>query len=1091
MPLGGVTVRADWQIIEKREQSERAARRAALQLAVIAYGLIALALVALRSPAGLLQLIQVALFAAAFLFMPLYTTVRGREGDRRTLAVCALGLVLAVVLAFLTSPLTDLPLPGPGGLISPWFSLLIPAGMVGLLRWATRRHPGLSHELGLTRRAAVYHSAIGASLGIVLGFNLWIVASALPGGPRPTLPPAGTLAWLLATGTALTALGEELTLRGALFRMFAAESHGLRPSVFLRIITLGAPLYIAPILLSLQAGAIPMGLLYGTLFGILAIVLRYGFRSITASLAANVMFGVFMALVILAMNGHASIRRRTPPSLRWGFPLAAGVLAGLAMAAFYIAAAVEPRLIPFARLFAFLPVALSSYRRQNWLPGLAYTALFAFTFIWQAGWAAFAGEPGADLPAALTSSFLLLGTSLALHSTAAARGTREALADAARERGELLERTTSLDQVAWFVSQEAMADLGAEDAGLMVRNPVDDRWELYTQETILPAPQAPAGASLRLTDWLATRERETVIDDLWSDRRFEGGDRWRSLLAKPLRDPGGRLLAVLVLTHTYPGMFGPEDITALARLGGAAETALGHASAYERAGWASERLARQLAAIQRTARELNAELEPEAIAGRTLDCAMEITGASAGAILIEMGDLRPLVRSTTGGLGGYSRQSLRETSAATRAGLEEGPVDGLLLPSAGSRLLAPIRRESRPFGAIVLENAEVGAFISQDVQAVTSLTNHAAVALENARLFAQVQAEREKSQQIVLNIADGVLTLNAERRLTSLNPAAERLIGREAGDALGQGLCELLDCGADACPGTCARLERLLAGADGQERGWRRRPNGETGPVLKLSAGPLLQPERGAVVLLHDVTREEELAQFQRELVATFSHELRSPLANIDAVADLLLAGREPEHNSRWREMLELLKQQSRRLAGLAERTLDVARLDDGRWRLEPRPLPAGRTGEDAIDRWRLALPGHHLCLEADPAAGWVWADEVAVNTVLDNLVDNAAKYSPAGTTITVQVQAADGDFVSFAVIDQGQGIAPEERTRVFQRFRRGNATDSQRVYGYGLGLYVSERLVQAMGGRIWVEPGPLGGSQFVFTLPVREGGVT
>lgn len=820
------------------------------------------------------------------------------------------------------------------------------------------------------------------------------------------------------------------------------------------------------------------------------------------------------------MNGQARARARILPSFRFGFPLAAAVLAGFAMATFYLASTADPRLLPFARLLAFLPVALASYSRQSWLPGLAYTGSFSFAFLWQASWATVAGDPYADVAGALTSSILLLGTSLALYSMAMSRGSREALADAARERGELLERTTSLDRVAWFVCQEALADLGAEDAGLLVRNPVDDRWELYTQGGTVSTGSEAAPASLSLGGWLAERQTETVVDDLWTDGRFEGGGRWRSLLARPLRDPAGRLSAVLILAHTHPGMFGPEDITALERLTAAAETALGHASAYERVGSASERLARQLAAIQRTARELNAELEPEAIAGRTLDCAMEITGAAAGAILVEAAGLRPLVRSTTGGLTSYTRQALVDASAATRSDLADDPGDGLLLPSAGSRLLAPIRREGTPLGAIVLENATAGAFNGQDVQAVASLANHAAVALENARLFAQIRAEREKSQQIVQNIADGVLTLDGDRRVTALNPAAERLLGQDAPDVLGRKLCEVVDCGEETCPGTCRGLELLLAGVPVAETRWRRRSNGDAGPgsndeaphrtggsatrgangeathrakgemrpFLKLSAGRLLMPERGAVVLLHDVTREEELAQFQRELVSTFSHELRGPLANINAVADLLLGGGEPEKNGRWRELLGLLQQQSRRLGGLAERTLDVARLDDGRWRLEPRPLPAVLTAEEVVERWRLALPGHVLCLEADPDAGWVWADEVAVNTVLDNLVDNAAKYSPAGTAITVRVEIPQPGFVAFAVEDQGQGIAPEERMRVFQRFRRGDSSDSQRVYGYGLGLYVAGRLVEAMGGRIWVETGPVGGSRFVFTLPVREG---
>lgn len=299
MPLGEVAVRAGWRSIEQREQSERAARRALLQLAVLLYGLVALALAALQRASSLLQLVQVMLFAAAFLWMPLYTAARGRQGARKTLAAALLVLLAAMALAFLTSPLQSTPSLVPTAVLSPWFSLLIPFSMAVLLRWATRRHPGLSHELGLTRRAAIYHAAIGVGLGLALGFHLWTVASAVPNGPHPGLPAPGTVVWLLATGAGFASLGEELALRGALFRMFAAEARGLRPGVFLRIVTLGAPLYIAPIIVSLRPAAMPLGLLYGVAFGVLAVVLRSGLRSITASLAANVVFRVFLALVVL------------------------------------------------------------------------------------------------------------------------------------------------------------------------------------------------------------------------------------------------------------------------------------------------------------------------------------------------------------------------------------------------------------------------------------------------------------------------------------------------------------------------------------------------------------------------------------------------------------------------------------------------------------------------------------------------------------------------------------------------------------------------------------------------------------------------
>ena len=313
---------------------------------------------------------------------------------------------------------------------------------------------------------------------------------------------------------------------------------------------------------------------------------------------------------------------------------------------------------------------------------------------------------------------------------------------------------------------------------------------------------------MRLPGWLSERAQSVVIDDLWTDGRFEGSGTLRSLLARPLYDPGGRLLAVLVLTHSDPGMFGPEDITTLARLTSAAETALGHASAYERAGWASDRLARQLAAIQRTARELNAKLEPEAIAGRTLDCAIEIAGARAGAVLVEVDGLHPLVRSTNGGLSAPARQMLVQTAQGQRPDLENDVSAGVLIPGAGSRLLVPIRHGSRAFGALVIEIDRTRAFNGQDMQAVASLASHAAVALENARLFRQIQAEREKSQQIVRNMADGVLTLDGDRRVTSVNGAGERLLGLPGGDAVGLTLCELLDCGTEASPARQGRPVR-------------------------------------------------------------------------------------------------------------------------------------------------------------------------------------------------------------------------------------------------------------------------------------------
>ena len=270
------------------------------------------------------------------------------------------------------------------------------------------------------------------------------------------------------------------------------------------------------------------------------------------------------------MNLFPVQRRNVPENLRFGFPLAASMLAALVIMTFYVALVADTRLIPFARLLAVFPVLLSSYRRRDWWPGIAYTVFFASAFIWQAYWAVTGHDPNADVPGAFTASILLLGLSLVTYSMAGIRGARETLAEEARARGELLERTTSLDRVASFVCEEAKFELSAEDAGLLVRNPVDDRWELYSVDRVVAPASSQGHGSLRLASWLADRNEEVVVGDLWTDSRFEGGGAFRSLLARPLRGPDRRLLAFLVLTHTLPGMFGPEHFTSLSRLAGAA-----------------------------------------------------------------------------------------------------------------------------------------------------------------------------------------------------------------------------------------------------------------------------------------------------------------------------------------------------------------------------------------------------------------------------------------------------------------------------------------------------------------------------------------
>jgi signal transduction histidine kinase len=370
---------------------------------------------------------------------------------------------------------------------------------------------------------------------------------------------------------------------------------------------------------------------------------------------------------------------------------------------------------------------------------------------------------------------------------------------------------------------------------------------------------------------------------------------------------------------------------------------------------------------------------------------------------------------------------------------------------------------------------------------ITALVSHAAVALENTRLFREVQGERERSLQIVENMADGLLTVDAGRRVTGLNPAAECLLGRTGAEATGRLLCDLLSCGANACAGVCPTLEGLLAGTQNADQTWSPRASSESGRLLRLSVGNLNVPERGAVVLLHDVTREVELATFQREVLSTFAHELRSPLANISALAELVLDDAKGGDVPVSPKLLEMLGLQARRLANLSQRTLDAARLDAGAWRLEPRPLPLVMTVRAALQRWQETAPDRSLALTAPGENVWAWADEDAVALILDNLLDNAIKYAPRGSPLTVVLERGSPAVVCVALEDGGAPIPARERPLLFERFYRRDTSNGRKTYGYGLGLFIVRKLARAMGGDAWIEALDGTGNRFVFSLPVLE----
>jgi len=224
--------------------------------------------------------------------------------------------------------------------------------------------------------------------------------------------------------------------------------------------------------------------------------------------------------------------------------------------------------------------------------------------------------------------------------------------------------------------------------------------------------------------------------------------------------------------------------------------------------------------------------------------------------------------------------------------------------------------------------------------------------------------------------------------------------------------------------------------------------------------------------VLHDPARAA--------LVASVSHELRSPLAVILGYGYTLLDGTNRDSKEE-RELLGIIVASAERLTTLVDDLLDVAKLDAGMFPLEREAVRVERIAERVLAHRRALYPALDLRLEVEGVPSLVSADPTRLEQVITNLVENAIKYSPAGRRVCVRVLA--GDPITVEVCDDGEGIEPTEITRLFEPFFRG-AGHRRSGNGAGLGLFICRRIVEAHGGRIWVESAPGCGTRVSFTVP-------
>ena len=414
--------------------------------------------------------------------------------------------------------------------------------------------------------------------------------------------------------------------------------------------------------------------------------------------------------------------------------------------------------------------------------------------------------------------------------------------------------------------------------------------------------------------------------------------------------------------------------------------------------------------------------------------------------------------------------------------LEAAAVDELHLELMRELMLrsfmcVPVIAGDRAAAAVTFAAAESGRrFTEDDLRLAEELARRAGVAIVNAELYREVE-ERAQAARVLEAVGDGVFLADAEGRIRLWNAAASTITGLTRESVLGRPA-------AEAIPGWASVAELI--------------PISELAAPVASETVPLDLGHRelwllvsgvgfaeGTVYAFRDLTEERVLEAMRQDLVATVSHELRTPLAAIYGSA-LTLRREDIDLAETLRDkLLEIIVDESSRLSDIINDLLLASQLDTGRLQVRIERCDAEELARGVVDAARTHLPPDvevQLDAPLEPLRP-VAADAEQLRQVLDNVIENAVKYSPDGGTVSVRLAPA-GTHLRFAVADRGLGIPSAERSRIFEKFYRLDPGMSRGIGGTGLGLYICRELVRQVDGRIWVEPNDDRGSIFYVDIP-------
>ena len=497
-----------------------------------------------------------------------------------------------------------------------------------------------------------------------------------------------------------------------------------------------------------------------------------------------------------------------------------------------------------------------------------------------------------------------------------------------------------------------------------------------------------------------------------------------------------------------------------------------------------ERRVKELNALYGIGRSVTSVLELDRLLGRIVEAAVYITGAEEGSLLLLDENTNELFVRAAQGLEEKYARDFRLRVQDSLAGKVIRTGEPIMINKAVGQhkvktaylvnaiLYVPLKAKSRVMGVLTVDNrASSTDFTRNDLFLLSLLSDYAAVAIENACLFSEIENERRMLEAILSGTEDMIIVTDEQNQILLMNNSARRGFGLNEGSLEGQSLSELIQNQdmLSLCQQSLSHVNGNYAEItlDNEQTFL-----GTLSPIIGI----------GRVVVMKNITHFKQLDQMKSDFVTTVSHDLRSPLTSIRGFVDLL-----PAVGDLTEQQLSFLKKVNQGIediTALIDDLLDIGRIEAGTdWGTEPCDLNG--LISSVVEKFQNQAEGkeQELTVETTAEPLMVRGNPRRLEQVMSNLVSNAVKYTPDGGKIHVS-SSIDDKFVVVNVQDNGIGILLSEQPFIFDKFYRVHSEETEDISGTGLGLSIVKSILEKHNGRTWVKSEPNGGSCFSFLLP-------